>query len=60
MLCLSIRLKKINIRSVLNKSSSQWLNPSKYLFEVETIKVLKLVQGGQPNLSASTIKGVKG
>jgi type I restriction enzyme S subunit len=30
-----------------------------YLFEVEMVKALKLVQGGQPNLSAAIIKGVK-
>ncbi|CED61471.1 Restriction modification system DNA specificity domain [Moritella viscosa] len=30
-----------------------------YLFEVEMIKALKLVQGGQPNLNASIIKGIK-
>ena len=30
-----------------------------YLFEVEMVKALKLVQGGQPNLSAAIIKGIK-
>jgi len=30
-----------------------------YLYEVEMVKALKLVQGGQPNLSAAIIKGIK-
>jgi type I restriction enzyme S subunit len=30
-----------------------------YLFEVEMVKALKLVQGGQPNLSAAIIKNIK-
>lgn len=30
-----------------------------YLFEVEMVKALQLVQGGQPNLSASIIKSIK-
>ncbi|WP_277054990.1 restriction endonuclease subunit S [Pseudoalteromonas marina] len=30
-----------------------------YLFEVEMVKALKLVQGGQPNLSATIIKNIK-
>jgi len=30
-----------------------------YLFEVEMVKALKLVQGGQPNLSAAIIKAIK-
>jgi type I restriction enzyme S subunit len=30
-----------------------------YLFEAEMVKALKLVQGGQPNLSAAIIKGIK-
>ncbi len=30
-----------------------------YLFEVQMVKALKLVQGGQPNLSAAIIKNIK-